>query len=300
MEQKKNFQDIYNMVCTAPKGMGIHIYDMPEYFFHDEMDNTIPHVHTFYEILWFQNDGGKHTIDFREYDIQRNTLLFISPGQVHFFDNPKACKGVILRFCTDIMGTDNRTEDMFIKYNMFNTYDGEPYYTIDDETAGRLSEIVDNMRKEQTDEQAFGHMDILLAYAKIFIIFINRYAIHHEEKKLNEQKASHRLFVMFRKMVEEKYTTMHSVKEYADSLFVSTKTLSNSVTECTGRTPLAFINNRIVIEAKRLLQYSKMTGKEIAYHLGFDDPSYFVKFFKRETGYLPSEYQPDGKGEKNR
>ena len=36
-----------------------------------------------------------------------------------------------------------------------------------------------------------------------------------------------------------------------------------------------------------------MTGKEVAYHLGFDDPSYFVKFFKRETGFLPSEFKTD-------
>ena len=49
------------MVCTAPKGMSIHIYNMPEYFEHDEMDNTVPHVHTFYEILWFREAGGTHT-----------------------------------------------------------------------------------------------------------------------------------------------------------------------------------------------------------------------------------------------
>lgn len=96
---------------------------------------------------------------------------------------------------------------------------------------------------------------------------------------------------MFRKMVEEKLTSMHTVREYADKLNVSAKTLANSVVECTGKSPLVFINNRIALEAKRLLKYSNMTGKEVAYHLGFDDPSYFVKFFKRETGFLPSEFK---------
>ena len=221
------------------------------------MDNTVPHVHTFYEILWFREAGGTHTLDFHQYEVKKNTLLFISPGQVHFFDNPMGCKGVILRFCTDIISGGNRTEDMFIKYGMFNTYDGEPCFTVDEPTASILDSIVDKMRKEQEPPEAFGHTDMMLAYVQIFIIHINRYGLQSVDHKLN----------------------------------VSTKTLSNSVIECTGKTPLTFINDRLILEAKRLLHYSNMSGKEVGYYLGFEDPSYFVKFFKRMTGQLPSEYQ---------
>ena len=291
MTDDKTLQEIYSMVCNTPKGIGIHIYDMPEYFKHDSMDNTIPHVHTFYEIIWFQEDGGVHTVDFKQISIRPNTLLFISPGQVHYFDDPMRCKGVILRFCTDIIGENDKTEDMFIKYNMFNTYDIDPYYVIDDRTAEILRQVVQNMRDEQRHDADFGHLDMLMSLVKIFLILVNRYGRHTEENRLDEQKASHRLFVMFRKIVEEKFLRLHQVKEYADLLHVSTKTLSNSVLECTGKTPLSFINDRIVLEAKRLLQYSNMTGKEVSYFLGFDDPSYFVKFFKRHTGSLPTDYQ---------
>ena len=291
MEVTKRVQKHYSMVCTAPKGMSIHIYNMPEYFEHDEMDNAVPHVHTFYEVLWFREAGGTHTLDFHQYEVKKNTLLFISPGQVHFFDNPMGCKGVILRFCTDIISGGNRTEDMFIKYGMFNTYDGEPCFTVDEPTANILDIIVGRMLKEQETPEAFGHTDMMLAFAKIFIIHVNRYGLQSVDHKLNEQKPSHRLFIMFRKMVEERHTTMHTVKDYADKLNVSTKTLSNSVIECTGKTPLTFINDRLILEAKRLLHYSNMAGKEVGYYLGFEDPSYFVKFFKRMTGQLPSEYQ---------
>ena len=58
-----------------------------------------------------------------------------------------------------------------------------------------------------------------------------------------------------------------------------------------GKSPLIFINNRIILEAKRLVLYSDLMIKEIAYMLGYDDPSYFVKHFKRHTGYLPSEFR---------
>lgn len=293
MERTHQIQQLYNMVCNAPRGASIQLLDMPRHFLNDKMDNTVPHVHTFYEIIWFQTDGGFHTVDFRRYNIVRNTLLFISPGQVHFFDNPMQSRGVIIRFCTDTMSGADRTEDIFIKYNMFNTFDGEPLYTVSDATAEALDGIVGRMREETGHSDAFGHQDILMAYLKIFIITVNRHSTQAMAHRLDEWRPSHRLFVMFRKMVEERMTSMHTVKEYAGKLNVSTKTLSNSVIECTGKTPLAFINGRMALEAKRLLRYSNMTGKEVAYHLGFDDPSYFVKFFKRETGFLPSEFKTD-------
>ena len=78
-------------------------------------------------------------------------------------------------------------------------------------------------------------------------------------------------------------------------LNVSVKTLSNSVSDCSGRTPLAFINDRVILEAKRLLHFSSMMVKEVGFYLGFDDPSYFVKFFKRQTGFLPSDFQSVGR-----
>ena len=82
--------------------------------------------------------------------------------------------------------------------------------------------------------------------------------------------------------------TKHTVKEYAEDLNISTKTLTNYIYESTHTTPLKLINERIILEAKRQIQFSSIKIKEIAYILGFDDPSYFVKFFKRETGVLPA------------
>ena len=74
-------------------------------------------------------------------------------------------------------------------------------------------------------------------------------------------------------------------------LNVAVRTLNKCVNECSGNSPLTLINNRIILEAKRMVRYTEMMIKEIALELGFDDPSYFVKFFKRQTGYLPSEFR---------
>ena len=77
-------------------------------------------------------------------------------------------------------------------------------------------------------------------------------------------------------------------------LGVSSKTLSKCISECSGKAPLTFINDRIILEAKRLLRFSNMIVKEVGFYLGYDDPSYFVKFFKRQTGFLPTDFQKKG------
>ena len=290
MEQPQ-LDTIYNMVCNAPKGAELSIDYMPAFFEHDEMDNDSPHVHTFYEIIWFREGGGTHTVDFKEYPIEKDTLFFLAPGQVHFFDHAVEHKGILIKFCTDFLKEEHTDEDIYIKYNLFNAFDSQPYCIISEDTAQRLLFVLRKLEEEQANENLIGHVDMLRSLTKIFLILIHRHCEKNNDNALNETKTSHRLFVQFRKALEQHYMRMHTVKEYADYLNVSAKTLSNSVLECAGKTPLSFINDRITLEAKRLVRFSNMMIKEIADYLGFDDPSYFVKFFKRQTGSLPSSFR---------
>lgn len=78
---------------------------------------------------------------------------------------------------------------------------------------------------------------------------------------------------------------------YSVSTMGGLEYLANVVHECSSHTPLQLINDRILLEAKRLLRYSDKKIKDIANDLGYEDPSYFVKFFKRQTGMLPTEFR---------
>ena len=122
----------------------------------------------------------------------------------------------------------------------------------------------------------------------MFLIHIQRNAQRGNGIPLCINNSANRTFVKFRQLLEKNYMTKHTVKEYAEDLNISTKTLTNYIYESTHTTPLKLINERIILEAKRQIQFSSIKIKEIAYILGFDDPSYFVKFFKRETGVLPA------------
>ena len=76
---------------------------------------------------------------------------------------------------------------------------------------------------------------------------IERYGKHETVERLDTLRPSHQLFIQFRRMVEKEYTRLHTVQEYADRLNVAIRTLHKSGNECSGRTPLALINERIIL-----------------------------------------------------
>ncbi|PWH83787.1 AraC family transcriptional regulator [Algibacter marinivivus] len=91
-------------------------------------------------------------------------------------------------------------------------------------------------------------------------------------------------------LVESHFKTEHSVSFYADKLFKSPKTLSNTFAKL-NTSPLQIIHERIILEAKRLLIYTDKTAKEIAYEVGFEDASHLSRLFKKHTTLSPSDFK---------
>lgn len=116
---------------------------------------------------------------------------------------------------------------------------------------------------------------------------------HLEESISNDirppatQKA---LMVQFQELINQHYLSRWNIETYADRLLVSEKKLSQICRETTGRTPNDLIQERLLLEAKRLLIHTSSNISEIAYDLHFHDPSHFVKFFKKQTNLTPGEF----------
>lgn len=95
----------------------------------------------------------------------------------------------------------------------------------------------------------------------------------------------------FNLLVEQHYREKHKVGDYAELLFKSPKTLSNLFNKYINKSPLRIINERIILEAKRLLLYSDKNSEEIARELGYKEAGHFSKFFKRNDGMSPTEFK---------
>ena len=292
MEQLKQTYCLFDMVCDNPKSNDVEIVHMPE-FFEDkpELETTRTHMHPFYEIVLFKKGEGKHTVDFTEYPVSDNTVFFIAPGQIHSFDEHHNAEGFVMKICSSILTDDTYRDTVLMKYNLFNAHDGVPYKKISDNCEHSLERMLALIEKEINLPDSIGHKEYLQSLVKMFIIQIERCQVENNNEVFITTKTSHRMFLAFRREIEHNFHKLHTVKEYASLMNISTRTLTNYVAECSNFSPLEMITNRIILEAKRLLRYSDLMVKEIAFRLGFEDPSYFVKFFKRLVKCSPADYR---------
>ena len=276
MNELKEIFCRYDMVCDNPSGVGIELYRMPEFFQQLKgVETDTMHLHGFYEIIWFQKGSGTHYVDFNQYAIAPGTIFFISPGQIHSFDTKHDQEGYVLKICAELF-------DDFVSLSCV---------TVQDKDSAALEMLIGAMQEELKKEDSLGHREALHALVKLFVIMVRRSYAEINPSAPNPHKVSYKAFLNFRKLIEENYCRMHTVKDYAALLNVSSKTLTLYVNECSKYSPLELINNRIILEAKRLLRYSVLSVKEIAFRLGFEDPSYFAKFFKRLVKQSPADYR---------
>ena len=276
MNELKEIFCRYDMVCDNPSGVGMELYRMPEFFQQLKgVETDTMHLHGFYEIIWFQKGSGNHYVDFNQYAIAPGTIFFISPGQIHSFDTTHDQEGYVLKICAELF-------DDFVSLSCV---------TVQDKDSAALEMLIGAMQEELKKEDSLGHREALHALVKLFVIMVRRSYAEINPSAPNPHKVSYKAFLNFRKLIEENYCRMHTVKDYAALLNVSSKTLTLYVNECSKYSPLELINNRIILEAKRLLRYSVLSVKEIAFRLGFEDPSYFAKFFKRLVKQSPADYR---------
>ncbi len=288
--KKKDVQS-YSIQENAHSGLELELHFMPKFFHENGCGSMPPHIHEFYQIIWFRHGKGNHRIDFTDYPVTDNTIFFVAPGQIHAFDGTGNYEGVIILFNASFLADEESSESIFLKYNVFNAYDSSPYYKVGNEEAERLMFLVNEMNREYTLTGAFAHKDYMQYLLRLFLVRVQRSGERKEEAKLYVSNIANRTFVRFRQLLEQNFHNVHTVQEYADMLNISARTLTKYVSQSAHSSPLQTINDRIVLEAKRLLQHTSLNIKEIGYSLGFEDPSYFAKFFKRQEGIMPSEFR---------
>lgn len=108
-----------------------------------------------------------------------------------------------------------------------------------------------------------------------------------------EQKKSTDLdyTLLFRDLLDKNYINLKNVSDYAQMICISEKRLVQATSAVLGKSPKEVINDRIILEAKRILAYTNLSIKEIGQELGFKDPAYFVRYFKKNVTLTPVEFR---------
>lgn len=284
----------YHLNRYEPHKPQLTLHDLKRYLKTNQQQVIKPHIHSFYQLIWFKKGKGKHFVDFNSYDVFGNSMFFIAPNQVHYFDKNTGYEGVLIHFNEDFLIHNESERDFFLKSNIFNTPYQSPSCPILTDINDILDTYILQMIEELESGENFGKELILQNCLKSFLIQIqrSRNKIQHSTYFLSSLMDEKRIqLAKFIKLIDEYYKKGYSIPEYAQLLHISSRSLSNLTQKQLNKTPFQMIQERIVLEAQRLLLYSELNINQIGYHLGFDDPSYFVKYFKKYTKISPTEFR---------
>jgi len=277
----------YHLHKLSPQNLQFEVYDLNSYRkkWHDEA--TTAHSHSYYQIIWFTKKGGTHQIDFKEYPVDINTLLFIGKDQIHAFDKDMDIEGWLIHF-NDSFFTHTDV-DVFLKFSIFRT-GHNPCYKAENEALKKGERYLELILDELRHRNRFGFEHSVRFLLKSFLINMER--IHLKRGTSQSAHSSHELLAYrYKELVDTLYTKHLRIQYYAEKLFVSTKTLTNTTKKVTGKSPSEILRERIILQSKRLLRFTNLQVNEIAYQLGFEDPSYFVKYFKRHVNLAPMAFR---------
>jgi len=251
---------------------------------------SLPHRHNYFEIIIFKESGGIHEIDFRTFNIQKNTLHFVSPEQVHLLRRNKNVTGFVISFTSDLSLNLKINDSFFDSFPFLNNPYSQPIIELKDKfIAHKVFEIIENIEVEFNSTN-HDKQEILALYLSILLVLSRRIYIQNaddEKPLILKNDLTHK----FKKLVDLNFVTIKNVTEYASLLNISAGHLNDSLQKGFGKSASEIIYERIILEAKRMLYHSSKSIKEIAAHLNYDDASYFSRFFKTHAKITPDEFR---------
>jgi len=246
-----------------------------------------PHYHGFFQMFLLHGEAAVMH-DFQEFTAAGGTLVILSPGQVHSVRPGKDLSGTTVSFTQEFFDDRAAPPSKLFDFPFFFPAEAKPWLTVPPGDPFRISETFAELQAE-FDAGLPGAADVLRATLHVLLVRVNRlYAQAHPQRDVSRAA---QLVRQFHLAVEQRFREEGSLAEYARALGVTPNYLNDTVREQTGRAAGETIRRRRLLDAKRLLSHADLSVSEIGYHLGFHDPSYFSRFFRRYAGTTPAEFR---------
>ncbi|SNC65203.1 transcriptional regulator, AraC family [Hymenobacter gelipurpurascens] len=199
--------------------------------------------------------------------------------------------GFACLFTEELLKANDRSEPL--QQSPLFKVDGTPIFQLNEEQKERISGIYRQMLVEQQSDYVY-KQDLIRSYLNVIIHEALR--MQPTENFVKHKNASSRIASLFLDLLERQFPIespqsplrLKSAHEFADQLAIHVNHLNRAVKEVTGKPTSAHIAERIISEARALLQHTSWSVAEIAYSLGFEYPAYFTNYFKKITGTTPS------------
>ncbi|MBL7745269.1 MAG: helix-turn-helix domain-containing protein [Chitinophagaceae bacterium] len=243
------------------------------------------HRHDFFFILVLKKGRGRHEIDLIPHMILDHSIFFLRPGQVHQLTLKAGSTGYLVQFKTDFYYPDNKAAHQLLRRTGTRNLcqPGADGFK-------KLLPLLTCIFREYNGKQE-GYKEVIKANLGIFFIELIRHRQHSKSSATSVTPYMQERLEELSELLETHIAGHKQVSWYADRLNLSPYQL-NAITKTTlGKTCSELINEQIILEAKRALLATSGQVKEIAWQLGYEDASYFIRFFKKHTGYSPEGFR---------
>lgn len=247
------------------------------------------HRYEFHMLMYVTHGVSTQMVDFKPVRCAPGTMLVLRPGQAHNFGRDEGWDGWIVLFRPEfVLPATVASVNLKVVVHLERLPE---HFVLDGNEARVVTDQIQQMREDTQLDAPVGDLHALLRYQ--LYVLLTRLSLLLGRQQAQESVISPALqrFKRFQQLVEERFAQWHQLAEYASQLGYTEKSLTRAVVASVGMTAKALITARIVLEAKRLLVHTDLSIGVIAEKLGFDEPTNFSKFFKREVDCSPAEFR---------
>jgi len=247
-------------------------------------DVSLPHRHNYYEVLVFLKGRGKHEIDFTTYAFHPPALHFVSANSVHVVKRAAGSAGFSILFAQEFL-----PQVCAVQHFSFYKTNASPILNLSKKDFAALKPLLDSISEEYFSDHKMKR-ETLQSLLHVLLIKAQRLYEHSADK--NPYASPKNEFAQtIEKLIDNRYKLHWRARDYAKAMNITVAHLSAQCRQHFSKSVEALIQERMLLEVKRMLVYSEKPVKEICFELHFDDPAYFTRFFKKHTGATPLEYR---------
>lgn len=228
-----------------------------------------------FEMIWFRSNPD--TID----EGHSIYLIPLYRSEKIDFEGKKGC---VIAFKRDYLEEDDKEFALDV-FNLFNIHGQYTNIHLDEDVAGTLRYVSVLIQKEY--QNSMGSYLVLKSLLKVFLLNLIRASQHYFLNQDIHQKRVYQ-FIM---LMDEYYKTERRAEFYASKMGISEKRINQILKDKMNKTLTQLLHERVIVEAERMLISGEQTIKEIAFELHFEDPAYFSRFYKKQTGHTPEEFK---------
>ncbi|TYB74043.1 AraC family transcriptional regulator [Bizionia myxarmorum] len=279
----------YDFKEGLPQEFEIIDFDFLFNEFPDEI--TKPHRAEFYQILWFQKGSPTHIVDFNPIKIKPNSLLFVNKNSVQLFDNETNFSGKMILF-TDSFFCKTEMDTKFLRSSiLFNDLLSITQINVS-KSNSTFASIFQQLETELENLKDNYQSDILRNDLRNLLLNSERERRNQNFIEIKKDDDFDYALIL-KDLLDINFINHKKVSFYSQKMHLTSKRLNQATTKIFGKTPKEIIDERVLLESKRILAHTNESIKEIAFSLGFEEPTNFIKYFKKHTDKTPVEFRTE-------